>query len=320
MQERRIGSSGLRVSRLALGTMTFGSGVDEIEAEEQLTTFLDAGGTLVDTAPIYGDGASEPLLGSLIAKTSSRDRIVLAGKAGLGFRGGEVVRDSSRRTLLDQLDMSLRDLGTDHLDLWQIHRWDESTPLDESLAALEHAVATGRTRYVGISNFYGWQMSLSHTWLAGRPDGVPLISNQVEYSLLRRDADDSVVPAAEYLGMGVLAWSPLGRGVLTGKYRNGIPGDSRAADSSLEQFVTPYLDPDRTRVVEAVARAADGLDVSMSHVALAWLLGRPCVASALVGARTAAQLSESLAAEEVELPDEIVQALDDVSSPHGWES
>ncbi|MGI9084031.1 MAG: aldo/keto reductase [Aeromicrobium sp.] len=320
MQERRIGTSGLRVSRLALGTMTFGTAVDEIEAEQQLTTFLDAGGTLVDTAPIYGDGTTEPLLGALLSKTSARDRIVLAGKAGLGFRNGEVVRDSSRRTLLDQLDASLRDLGTDHLDLWQIHRWDENTPVDESLAALEHAVATGRTRYVGISNFYGWQMSLAHTWLAGRPEGVPLICNQVEYSLLRRDAEDEVIPAAEYIGMGVLAWSPLGRGVLTGKYRGGIPGDSRAAVSGLEQFVTPYLDPDRTRVVEAVARAADGLEVTMSHVALAWLLGRPGVAAALVGARTTAQLSESLAAEDVELPDEIVQALDDVSSPHGWES
>jgi aryl-alcohol dehydrogenase-like predicted oxidoreductase len=246
--------------------------------------------------------------------------VVLAGKAGLGYRNGEVVRDSSRRTLLDQLDASLRDLGTDHLDLWQIHRWDENTPLEESLAALEHAVATGRTRYVGISNFYGWQMSMAHTWLAGRPDGVPLISNQVEYSLLRRDAEESVIPAAEYVGMGVLAWSPLGRGVLTGKYRGGIPGDSRAASARHEQFVSPYLDAERTGIVEAVARAADGLEVTMSHVALAWLLGRPCVASALVGARTSAQLAESLAAEDVELPDEIVQALDDVSSSHGWES
>jgi aryl-alcohol dehydrogenase-like predicted oxidoreductase len=319
MQERRVGASGLRVSRFGLGTMTFGAAVDEIEAEEQLTTFLDAGGTLVDTAPIYGDGACEPLLGSLLAKTATRERIVLAGKAGLGFRDGEVVRDSSRRTLLDQLDGSLRDLGTDHLDLWQIHRWDENTPVDESLAALEHAVATGRTRYVGISNYYGWQMSMAHTWLAGRPDAVPLVSNQVEYSLLRRDAEDDVIPAAEYVGMGVLAWSPLGRGVLTGKYRGGIPGDSRGADAGWEQFVQPYLDADRTGVVEAVARAADGLEVTMSHVALAWLLGRPTVAAVLLGARTAAQLSESLAAEDVELPDEIVQALDDVSSPQGWE-
>jgi aryl-alcohol dehydrogenase-like predicted oxidoreductase len=149
---------------------------------------------------------------------------------------------------------------------------------------------------------------------------VPLVSNQVEYSLVCRDAEESVVPAAEYLGMGLLAYSPLGRGVLTGKYRGGIPGDSRAADSGWEQFVAPYLDEESAGVVEAVARAADGLEVTISHVALAWLLGRPGVASALVGARTAAQLSESLAAEDVELPDEIVQALDDVSSPNGWES
>jgi aryl-alcohol dehydrogenase-like predicted oxidoreductase len=161
-------------------------------------------------------------------------------------------------------------------------------------------------------------MSMARTWLAGRPDAVPLISNQVEYSLLRRDAEESVIPAAEYLGMGVLAWSPLGRGVLTGKYRGGIPGDSRAADSGWEQWIAPYLDSSRAGIVESVARAADGLEVTMSHVALAWLLGRPCVASVLIGARTASQLSESLAAEDVELPDEIIEALDDVSSPDGW--
>ena len=320
MQERRIGNSGLRVSRLGLGTMMFGAAVDEIEAEEQLTTFLDAGGTLVDTAPIYGDGACEPMLGSLLAKTSSREQVVLAGKAGLGYRHGEVVRDSSRRTLLDQLDTSLRDLGTDHLDLWQIHRWDENTPVEETLAALEHAVTSGRTRYVGISNFYGWQMSMARTWLDARPDAVPLVSNQVEYSLLRRDAEESVIPAAEYLGMGVLAWSPLGRGVLTGKYRGGIPGDSRAADSGWETWIAPYLEPHRVGIVESVARAAEGLDATPSHVALAWLLRRPTVAAVLLGARTTEQLSESLAAEDVELPDEIVQALDDVSSPNGWES
>ena len=163
-------------------------------------------------------------------------------------------------------------------------------------------------------------MSMSHTWLAGRPDGVPLISNQVEYSLLRRDAEESVIPAAEHLGMGILAWSPLGRGVLTGKYRGGIPGDSRGADSGWETWIAPYLESNRAGIVESVARAADGLEVTMSHVALTWLLGRPCVASVLVGARTAVQLSESLAAEDVELPDEIIEALDDVSSPDGWES
>ena len=166
MQYRRVGTSGLQVSRLGLGTMGFGTSVDEIDAEEQLKTFLDAGGTLVDTAPIYGDGRTEPVLGALLGKLGVRSDIVLAGKAGLVFRGGEVVRDASRKSLLDQLDQSLRDLGTDHLDLWQIHRWDESTPIEETLAVLDHAVSSGRTRYVGISNFHGWQLATAATWLS----------------------------------------------------------------------------------------------------------------------------------------------------------
>lgn len=293
--------------------MTYGTVVDDVEAEEQILTFLDAGGTLIDTAPIYGDGHTEELLGGVLGKLGVRDSIVLASKAGLSFRDGAVVRDASRKTLLDQLDRSLRDLRVDHLDLWQIHRWDENTPLDETLGALEYAVATGRARYVGLSNFYGWQQAAAATAMAAR--GTPLISNQVEYSLVRRDAEAEVVPASAHLGMGVLAWAPLGRGVLTGKYRGGTPGDSRGADSRWEAYVEPYLRPDRAHIVEALAKAADGLDVTMSHVALAWLLRQPAVTAALIGARTTAQLSESLATEEVDLPAEIVEALDDVSSP-----
>jgi aryl-alcohol dehydrogenase-like predicted oxidoreductase len=313
MQRRRVGHSGLSVSRLGLGTMTWGSTVDSYEAGDQLTTFLDAGGTLVDTAPIYGDGACEELLGSLLAESGARDRVVLAGKAGFTHRGGQVVKDGSRGTLLDQLDRSLRALQTDHLDLWQIHTPDLDVPLDETLGALEHAVRTGRTRYVGLSNFTGWQTGIAHTWLAGRAEGVPLVSTQVEYSLVNRDPEDEVVPAAAHLGMGLLAWSPLGRGVLTGKYRGGVPSDSRGATPGWDEFVGAYLTPAKAAVVEALARASEGLHVPITHVALAWLLARPHLASAIVGARTTAQLHENLAAEQLELPPEILQALDDVS-------
>lgn len=313
MDYRRVGRSGLEVSRLALGTMSWGAAVDAYEAEDQLSTFLDAGGTLVDTAPIYGDGACEELLGTLLAKSGVRDRMVLAGKAGLGLRDGQVVRDASRRTLLAQLDASLRQLGTDHLDLWQIHRLDELTPIEETLGALEHAVRTGRATYVGVSNFRGWQTSYAHTWLAARAEGLPLVSTQVEYSLVHREPEYEIIPAAQHHGMGVLAWSPLGRGVLTGKYRGGIPSDSRAADPDWEQFVSAYLNPKKSAVVEALARASEGLGVTIAHVALAWLRDRPGVASALVGARTTSQLQESLASEDLNLPEEIVQALDDVS-------
>lgn len=291
--------------------MTWGAAVDSYEAADQLGVFLDAGGTLIDTAPIYGDGACEELLGSLIAKAGVRDDIVLAGKAGFIRRGGAVVKDGSRGTLLNQLDLSLRQLGTDHLDLWQIHTPDLTVPLEETLGALEHAVRSGRTRYVGISNFTGWQTGIAHTWLAER--GIPLISTQVEYSLINRDPEAEVVPATAHLGMGLFAWSPLGRGVLSGKYREGIPTDSRAATPGWEAFVGEHLTPAKASVVEALARASEGLGVTIAHVALAWLVERPQISAAIVGARTTSQLQENLASEDLVLPTEIIQALDDVS-------
>jgi aryl-alcohol dehydrogenase-like predicted oxidoreductase len=312
MQYRRVGRSGLEVSRLALGTMTWGSSVDAYEAAEQLTAFRDAGGTLVDTAPIYGEGVCEEMLGTLIAKEGVRDEIVLAGKAGFTYRRGEVVKDGSRGSLLDQLDLSLRQLGTDHLDLWQIHTPDLEVPLEETLGALEHAVRTGRTRYVGISNFTGWQTGIAHTWLAARD--IPLVSTQVEYSLVNRDPEAEVTQAASHLGMGVLAWSPLGRGVLTGKYRGGsVPTDSRGASPGWDEFVGAYLTPAKSGVVEALARASEGLGVTIAHVAIAWLLERPQVSAAIIGARTTSQLQENLASEDLVLPPEIIDALDDVS-------
>lgn len=319
MQHRRVGSSGLEVSRLALGTMTFGAQVDEVGAEEQLKTFLEMGGTLVDTAPVYGDGRCEEVLGGLLGKLGIRDDVVLASKCAVGMRRGTPVVNASRGSVLAQLDASLRALGTDHLDLWQLHGWDDRTPLDETLSALEHAVTSGRVRYVGISNYTGWQTALAAARFGGSSRGLSITTTQMEYSLLNRSVEDEVVPAAEHLGLGLIAWSPLARGVLTGKYRGGTPADSRAANPAWAGFMDPYLGPDPTAVVQAVVRAAEGLDVEPAHVALAWLRERPAVASLLVGARTAEQLAVSLESEDVELPPEIVQALDDVSSPQGWE-
>lgn len=319
MQHRRVGHSGLRVSRLGLGTMTFGLDGDELGPEEQLRAFVDAGGTLVDTAPVYGEGRGEQVLGSVIEKLGVRDEIVLASKCVVGVRGGTVVVDGSRGALLRQLDDSLRALGTDHLDLWQMHGWDDETPFEETASALEHAVATGRVRYVGISNFTGWQTAWAQAVLRARPAGEAFVSTQVQYSMLDRSPEEEIVPAAQHVGLGLIAWSPLARGVLTGKYRHGTPADSRAANRGWAQYMDPFLDAESTAVVDAVIRAAEGLDVAPAHVALAWLAARPAVASMLIGARTADQLKISLASEDVELPAEIVQALDDVSSPDGWE-
>ncbi len=313
MQQRLVGHSGLRVSRLGLGTMGWGTDIDEQEAADQVRVFLDAGGTLIDTAPVYGDGASESTVGSLLSGGFTRDHMVLATKGGIQRRNQTRTIDSSRRALLDGLDASLRRLGVDWIDLWQVHAWDSLTPLDETLSALDHAVATGRVRYVGISNFSGWQTARAATHQQAGPGRIPLVSTQMEYSLLQRGVEREVVPAAQAMGIGVLPWSPLGRGVLTGKYRTGIPSDSRGG-GAWATFVEPFLDDTSARVVEAVCKAAEGLEMSPTEVALAWVRDRPGVVAPIVGARTAAQLRGSLTVEEVELPDEIERALDDVSA------
>ena len=315
MQRRFLGGTGLSVSRLGLGTMTWGRDTDEHEAREQLVAFVDAGGTLVDTAAGYTDGDSERLIGSLLGEVVPRDEVVLATKAGVGRRKGERFTDVSRGHLLRSLDASLRRLGVDHVDLWQVHTWVDDVPLEETLSALDLAVASGRTSYVGISNYNGWQTARAATWQRAVPGRAVLAANQVEYSLLNRTAEAETIPAAQALGLGILPWSPLGRGVLTGKYRNGTPADSRAASPHFAAFVGRYLGETSQRVVEAVARAADGLGWSPLEVALAWVRDRPGVAAPIVGARTAAQLREVLTVEECELPVEIVQALEDVSTP-----
>jgi aryl-alcohol dehydrogenase-like predicted oxidoreductase len=313
MQQRYLGRTGLKVSRLGLGTLTWGRDTDEHEAREQLVAFTEAGGTLLDTAAGYGDGASEELIGSLIGDVVPRDDLVIATKAGIGRTRGTRETNTSRGHLLATLDASLRRLGVDHVDLWQVHAWSDEVPLEETLTALDYAVTTGRAAYVGVSNYSGWQSAQAATWQRALPGRTPLASNQVEYSLVNRRAESEVLPAAAALGLGVLPWSPLGRGVLTGKYRSGTPADSRAASPHFASFVGSYLDERAARVVEAVARAAEGLDWSPLEVALTWVRDRPGVTAPIIGARTAAQLRGSLTVEDVQLPAQIVSALDDVS-------
>ena len=312
MEQRHLGRSGLQVSRLALGTMTWGRDTDEHEAEDQLRAFVDAGGNLVDTAAAYGEGASERVLGGLLADVISRDEVVVATKAGV--TGIDDTPDTSRRALLATLDSSLNRLGTDHVDLWQVHVWSGATPIDEVLATLDFAVSSGRARYVGVSNFAAWQTGWAAAWQLAWPGRVPLVSTQVEYSLVHRDAERDVLPAAQAAGMGLLAWSPLGRGVLTGKYRSGIPSDSRLATPHFEDFVRTHLDDRARRITDAVATAADGLGVAPVEIALAWVRDQPGVVAPIVGARTAGQLLGSLQAEALTLPVEIMAALDDVSA------
>ncbi|MDV8148254.1 aldo/keto reductase [Arthrobacter sp. B10-11] len=308
MQQRYVGNSGLRVSSLSLGTMSWARETDEQDASELLRTFVDAGGTVVDTAASYADGQAEALLGSMLGDVVSRSEVVISTKAGISTSDGRRSVDTSRNGLLSSLDASLARLGTDYVDIWFAQAWDANVPLEETLSALEFAVRTGRARYAGVSNFNGWQ-----TAKAAAVAGFPLVASQSEYSLLQRKPESELIPAIEDAGLGLFAWAPLGRGVLTGKYRGHIPAESRAAQKRLASYVEPYLEQPASRIVEAVAMAARGLGRSPIDVALSWLLSQHGVATAIVGARSPVQLKEILDSQLTHVPAEIARALEDVS-------
>ncbi len=314
MELRTLGNSGLRISRLGLGTMTWGRDTDEHEAADQLKTFLDAGGNLIDTAAVYGDGDSERVIGGFIGTMVKREDLILATKAGISFANGERVVNNSRTSLLADLDKSLSRLGVDSVDLWQIHTWDENVPLEETLTAMDIALNSGRARYIGVSNFTGWQLARAATLQNPLFSKAQIVSIQSEYSLLNREIENEVMPACSEMNIGTLAWSPLGRGVLTGKYRGGTPSDSRGASPHFSGFVSPYFDDRSSRIVDAVAVAAEGLGYSPLEVALSWVRDGIGVSSAILGARTAAQLRGALTVEEITLPDQVRAALDEVSA------
>jgi aryl-alcohol dehydrogenase-like predicted oxidoreductase len=290
--------------------MTWGRDTDADEAATQLRAFADAGGTLVDTADVYTDGEAERILGGLLGEIVPRDELVLATKAVARRTEGPFGGGASRGALLSALDGSLTRIGVDHVDLWQLHAWDAGVPIEESLSALDHAITAGKVRYAGISNYSGWQLATA----ALTPTTYPLISTQVEYSLLERGIEREVVPAARHHGLGLLPWAPLGRGVLTGKYRNGTPPDSRGASAHFAGYVEQHRNDRAARIVQAVATAAEGLGTSALCVALAWVRDRPGVIAPVVGARDTNQLIASLEAEQLTLPPAIRAALDDVSA------
>ncbi|MEU2125557.1 aldo/keto reductase [Nocardia niwae] len=316
MEQRTVGRSGLRVSRMGLATHTWGSHTDAEDAAGQLVAFVEAGGTLVDTSPVYAGGASQRILAELLGDLVSRDELVLSGCAGTavwGYPGAgmpeaaQIMVDTSRRALLRQLDRTLLEFGTDHLDIWNVAVWDPRTPLEEVASTLEQAVRSGRVRYAGVRGFGAWQ-------LASLAAVAPVTAAQTPYSLLARGAEADVVPAARFHGVGVIASAPLAGGILTGKYRDGVPADSRGADEATAAEIRSGLDDRATRVVDALVTAADGLGTSPLAVALAWIRDRPGIASMIVGARDIGQLTGVLAAETLELPRAIAAALDDVSA------
>jgi aryl-alcohol dehydrogenase-like predicted oxidoreductase len=320
MEYRQLGRSGLRVSCLTLGTMTFGgrgqfSAVGDTDvdgARRQIDTALDAGVNLIDTADVYSGGAAEEILGQALGRR--RDRVLLASKA--RFPMGTDPNDAglSRHHLIEACEASLRRLGTDHVDLYQVHEWDGQTPLEETLAALDHLLQAGKVRYVGCSNFAGWQV-MKALGIADRTGLPRFISQQVYLSLQERAAEYDIVPSAIDQGLGLLIWSPLAGGLLSGKYRRGEdpPPGSRHAS---EWDEPPVYDEDRLYdTVDALVEIADAHQVSPARVALAWLLAHPAITTVIIGARTDEQLADNLAAAELELSVDEVARLEEVSRP-----
>jgi aryl-alcohol dehydrogenase-like predicted oxidoreductase len=293
--------------------MTWGRDTDTHEAADQARAYIEAGGNFLDTASHYGDGDSERVIGGLIGTLFRREDVVISTKAGVAYESGSLKTDAARPSLMSALDQSLARLGTDHVDLWQVQIWDEKVPLEDSLSALDWAYTSGRARYVGISNFNGWQSARAISLQEANSAKAPITSLQNEFSLLSRSVEDDALDCAINLNRGFIAWSPLGRGALTGKYRQGIPADSRAATPHFAPFIEPYLNDKSRRIVEAVSVAAQGLGYSPLEVALAWVRDFPGVTSAVVGARTGAQMRGILVSEEIALPEVVRSALNEIS-------
>ena len=321
MEVRRLGRSGCGVSALCLGTMTFGDETDEAAAHEQLDVFVEAGGTLVDTADVYSAGAAEQIVGRWLAHRPAevRDRIVLATKGRFATGDEPNGLGSSRRHLRRALDDSLRRLGVEHVDLYQLHAWDPQTPLEETLRFLDDAVRAGKIGYPGLSNFTGWQVQKAVDLAERHGLAVP-VTLQPSYSLLVREVELEIVPACEHNGLGLLPWSPLAGGWLSGKYtRDARPTGATRLGEDPERGIEAYdRVGSRSRtwdVLDALQGVAEEQDAPMAQVALAWLLARPSVSSVVLGARTTEQLRANLGAADLVLSDEQARRLDAVSAP-----
>jgi aryl-alcohol dehydrogenase-like predicted oxidoreductase len=320
MEYRQLGRSGLRVSVLTMGTMTFGGRgafsrvgtTDVADATRQIDLCLDAGVNLIDTANVYSGGLSEEIVGQ--AMKGRWNRALVATKARMPMGDGPNDAGLSRHHLINECEASLRRLGTDHIDLYQVHEWDGQTPLEETLAALDELVHAGKVRYIGCSNYAGWHL-MKALATSERHDLARFVSQQIYYSLQARDAEYELIPIALDQGLGVLVWSPLAGGLMSGKYRRGqqAPEGSRHLSDWNEP---PVRDEDKLYdTVEEVVRIADAHGVSPAQVALAYLLGRPAITSLVVGARTEEQLADNLKAAELTLSAEERARLDEVSAP-----
>ncbi len=320
MRYRQLGSSGLRVSVLTMGTMTFGGegkfssvGDTDLEgAKRQLAMCLDAGVNLVDTANVYSGGTSEEIVGEALA--GRRDEVLLATKVRMPMGDGPNDAGVSRSEIIRQCEASLRRLQTEHIDLYQLHAWDGRTPLEETLGALDDLVRAGKVRYVGASNYSGWHL-MKALGVSERERLPRFVSEQIFYSLQARDAEYELVPAAIDAGLGILVWSPLAGGLMSGKYRRGQSGPEGSRHLT-EWDEPPVRDEEKLYdTVDVLVEVAEQRDASPAQVALAWLLQRPAVTSVIVGARNEDQLADNLGAADLELSGDEMARLDEVSAP-----
>jgi aryl-alcohol dehydrogenase-like predicted oxidoreductase len=319
MEYRQLGRSGLRVSTISLGTMTFGGAggfakvghTDIDEARQVLDRCIDAGVNLIDTADVYSDGASEEIVGEIVK--GRREDLLLATKCRFGTEPGANGAGSSRHHIVRSLEGSLRRLGTDYVDLYQLHGWDGQTPLEETLSTLDGLVRAGKVRYIGCSNYSAWHLmkavSVSETKGLAR-----FASHQIYWSLIGRDAEVELVPAALDQGLGIIVWSPLAGGLLTGKYRRDVKPSSGARHLN-DWNEPPIYDEDKVHdVIDVLVSCATDRGVPPAQMALAWLLARPGVSSLIVGARTAEQISQTLPSADLVLEPDEVERLNAASS------
>jgi len=321
MEYRQLGRSGLRVSALTLGTMTFGGRsvfravgeTDVTGARRQLDECLDAGVNLIDTADVYSGGLSEEITGAIVA--GRRDSLLLSTKVRMAMGGGPNDAGLSRHHVIAGCEASLRRLGTDHIDIYHVHEWDGQTRLEETLSALNTLVEAGKVRYLAVSNYAGWQL-MKALAVADARGYERFAAQQVYYSLEARDAEYELVPLAVDQGLGILVWSPLAGGLLSGKYRRGATPEGSTRQLSGEWHEPPVRDREKLYdTIELLVEIAGGHRATAAQVALAWLLGRPAVTSVIIGARNDEQLRDNLGGADLTLAADERAALDKVSAP-----
>jgi aryl-alcohol dehydrogenase-like predicted oxidoreductase len=315
MDYRTLGTTGLKVSELCLGAMMFGDRTDEQDSRKILQTFTDAGGTFIDTADVYGAGASEEVLGRWL-KTQQRSDYVIATKVWGRVGSRPTDQGLSRKHILDAIDASLRRLGTDYVDLYQLHRWDDSVPLAETLSTLDSLVKAGKVRYIGVSNFRGWQLQKAVD-LCAQNGWEPLSSLQPLYTLLDRSPEWELLPVCKNEGLGVITWSPLRSGWLSGAFRRGMtapPEDSKVSTPGTHSW-DRYANEHTWNVIDELTAVAAETGRTLPQVAVRWLMQRPGVTAPIIGPRTPEYLDDLLGAAEFSLAPEHQERLDVASRP-----